>query len=696
MPRDDQWSRQSFITGTKNWINKSFVTTVNLEESDELNKNYSSAYFKFTDSSLGGNFCINPPAQFTRYADIRDSVINSSEGKYTSLEYKTGYGGMGRYYSEAIDDNSQVIHMRFGVPQYNSLTQFFVGGGFFNSHASNMARTGRVDSNIIETFFKAAESVLLVAMLPLLIIPIAIMGLGAAIRYFAKWPDSKFYYLKPAMPLYWKAVSNMVNQIGANKGIINYAGRVAQGDKLINEKYMFSDDQFSVMNSIFPGMSKSGMIDVYYIATRSKVIETEHRVLLQKMYEAYNEPGNEDPAKWFGIVKSYSDGVAGLTNDTVGGRRTKNTLESLVSRYIIEPLWGKSDPKKDSDTSGLELGIRQASEKQPQVEGASYKVRPETESFLESTFKASVANLAEGADWASFRVDYTGPTGESFQNTIGESTLAQKINDVSNTARNIKINFADGNIDSLGITKTIYDGLGAIVQGTANLLQIGGLAAFAGNAIVDIPKHWESASAILPRASYTLTLISPYGNPISQLFSIYMPLCMLLAGALPLATGKQSYTAPFLCELYDRGRSITRLGIIEQMSIQRGTANLGFNNQGEAMAIDVTFSIVDMSTILTMPISQGFSIFNPFEGLFDGENSFADYMMTLSSLSLRDSEQRLPILEKRIKHKVANIQQMFTPSSIGMKMANVPGVNLLGALFMGAGTRRGTMDTANP
>ena len=68
---------------------------------------------------------------------------------------------------------------------------------------------------------------------------------------------------------------------------------------------------------------------------------------------------------------------------------------------------------------------------------------------------------------------------------------------------------------------------------------------------------------------------------------------MLLAGILPLSTGKASYTSPFLCQLYDRGRLQIRLGMIESLSITRGTTNLAFDKHGQALGIDVTFSVVE-------------------------------------------------------------------------------------------------------
>lgn len=680
MPRDDEWSKQSFITGDGSWVNNVFVVSVNLEETDAINRNFSTAYFKYTDSSLGGNFAINPPAQFTRYADIRHKGIRKDSFD-TNLDFHKGDLGMGRYYSEAIDDNGQVIHLRFGVPQYNSLTQFFTG--FYNSSASNLARTGRMDQSLLSKFLGAAANVITIAILPLIIVPIGLIMMGSAIRFFMRWPSSKFYYLKPAMPLYWKAVSSMVNQIGVNKGIIHYTDKTEES--MINQSHKFTENEYSVFNTIFPEFNKSGLIDVYAIANKAKRLEMRHRVAMQDLYNSYPKDGNMDSQAWYGSVRSFmnSQGRA-LDKPSEHESKTGFSLESYLTRWIQGNVLGKSNTDENGK-SAVEKGVRQASETSSDPT-TSYKNDAIVDDGAMTFF---LAEQADGAQWASFRVDYTGPQGESFNNSVAESTLAQKINGVSNSARNIRVNLADGNVDSMGLVKGVLDGAASVLQGVADGLSVGGLAAFAGNAIVDIPKHWEAASATLTKANYTITLTSPYGNPISQMFSIYMPLCMLLAGALPLSTGKQSYTAPFMCELYDRGRVITKLGIIDSLSIQRGTGNLGFNNEGQPMAIEVSFSVLDMSTIMAMPINQGFSLI-PKDGLFDDENAFSSYLMTLSSLSLRDAEQRWPILKNQAAKVRADLEQFFTASNFGQYTANLPGVNMLSAFLRGAGNRSAT------
>jgi hypothetical protein len=666
--RDHQWVRQAFIVPYSE-DGRSGRRKPMLEDIDIRNRKYSSASFKYTDSSLGGNHCINPPPQFTRYADIRTPGM-LPDAREVSVPYAAGSTGMGRYYSEAIDDHNQIIHLRFGVPSYNSLTQFFTG--FYNSTASQLARTGRVDESFFEAFSKFAVKVITIAVLPLTIIPMLFIMAGSAVRFLLRMPSSKFYYLKPTMAVYWHAVTSMVNQLSVNKRLVTYTQSEVY-ESFVGEKARIDNTQKTIYHQIFPELEANGMIDIYQIANRSKRLEMRHRAQLFKQLLQKGDAG------WYGKVKKVYDEKLGL-----GQADPKESMPFSLKTFMEKWMSAKELAKGSSEGS-VERDIR----KGPEIkEGSS---PDDAKKALSSKYEPNMsgkfwdyfeANAADGSEWASFRVDYTGPVSESFSNSSAPSSLAQKLNSASSGARDLKINLAGGNIDPLGIVSSVLSGVGSVMSAAADVLHISGLAAFAGNAFVDIPDHWESATASLPKSTYTMTLISPYGNPVSQMFSIYIPLCMLLAGCLPLAAGKQSWQSPFLCELYDRGRSICRLGMIESLSITRGVSNLGFNDEGDAMAVDVSFSIKDFSSVVAMPIQQKVSI-NPLEGIFDSENSFTDLLMVYSSISLRDANDRLPILRRQIDTKIANISSYFSASRLAMDLGSMSPGKLFGLFLAG-------------
>jgi hypothetical protein len=602
MLKDAKWVRQSFL-----------VKSSDLLPLDQQNRNFSTASMKFVDTTPGGNFCINPPPQFTRYADLK------VKSKYPESK------GMGRYYSEAIDDNNQIIHLRMGVPAFNSLSNFFTG--FYDAQVGQLARTGRID----KAFFllgRAAGMVVQVIFWPLL----AVQLLGAGLKFAMQKPSSKFYYSKPAMPLYWNAVQTIVNQIAVNRGVVPRLG--GGGPQQLGGPYEFSKDALAKMHSLLPDIFKEGGgIDVYAMANRAQRLAHQRHRRMQQELEA------SQPTTVFQTLVNGVDKV--LTRIPV-------TFEKYIDKWIAaEP----SQPKVDGT---VEAALKEGEDP------------PGFFSFFE-------AEMYEGGAFASFRVNSTGSVNENFASQVTESEISSKFNGMSAQGREGMFNFAHGNIDDGVAGKIVGAVLGSVqslVQGTLSQVGLGGLAALGGAAFADIPQHWQSSSAQFARSTYTIHLNSWAGNPISHMLNIYIPLAMILATGLPLSTGKQSYTSPFLVELYDQGRCQTRLGLVDSISITRGTGNLGFDNQGHAMGIDVSFSIMDMSKIMHMPIAEGLS---PLAGVaaaaganvakaataiggegskteavgavvggvlggafFDDDTSFTDYMATLGSLGLAD------------------------------------------------------------
>lgn len=674
MPRDDQWVKQSFIISIEE------KTKTNLSPTDIANRRFSSASWKYTDSSLGGNTCINPPPQFTRYADIRDKGIRP-DSKDTSIGLQAGNIGMGRYYSEAIDDNNQVIHLRFGVAQFTSFTQFFTG--FYSSDAGAAARQGRFTSGFINGFLKFGGVVLSAALAPLAIIPVAILMFGSMIRYFMNIPSSKFYTLKPSMPMYWSAVSSMLNQIGSNQGIISYMNDKDKAN-VVGQEHNFGQAEKSILSALMPlEFTPKGTIDIHAVANKAKRLEMQYDYMRVKMFED-SEADSDNNENFFGVIKDS------LSPNRIARARHPNAsasvgIEAYLARFLSD---GKdlSTISDDENKVGVEKDIRTAKEKTPEQLANDAVLTYEPETKVGGFLNYFTSNLADGAEWASFRVDYTGPVSESFSNSVTESSLAQKINGMSSANRDIRMNYG-GLAGSVPMMETVVGAVQTILGSVASTLHVEGLAAAAGSAFVDIPKHWESSSSQLPKATYTMTLISPYGNPISQMFSLYVPLCMLLAGALPLSTGKQSHTSPFLVELHDRGRCMTRLGIIDSLSITRGTSNLGFNNEGQPMAVDVSFSVLDLSSVMSMPILPGIGS-QLLSGLFDSENAFSDYLMALSGMKLGDTIYRMPMLKYQVRRKLADLNTITSASSIASWAASLPGVNQINSIMKGIGTSK--------
>lgn len=662
--RNDQWIRQSFIVGMDR------EEAPALDSIDIRNRKFSSASLKYTDSSLGGNIVINPPPQFTRYADIPDPGIRSEmRDRDLGLSMSDRPNGMGRYYSEAIDDNNQVIHLRFGVAQHNSLLQFFTG--FYSSEAGMMARQARFSEGVISRFLRTAGQIIGAAIAPLVIIPIAVLMLGSAARFFLKWPSSKFYTLKPAMYMYWNAVTSLVNQIGTNQGVITYLDD-KQKDSIIGQEHKFTASEYNMFSAMLGNVfTKRGVIDVYAVANRAKRMQMAYEY---DMVERFNNADSSDAEAFFGTIRNITDKQTGNPIPAHPNARRNPSIEAYLERFL-------SDADKFFKSSDKDSTI----EKDPKTvdENKTNYGPPEG---IDGYLTHLLANTADGSDWVSFRVDYTGATQESFSNSTTESSLAQKFNSMSSAAKDLRMNFG-GAVESIPGLKTITDGIGAVVNGTLSVLHLEGLAATAGSAFVDIPKHWESSSARLPQASYSMTLISPYGNPVSQMFNIYFPLSLLLGGALPLSTGKQSHTSPFLCQLHDRGHTVTRLGIIDSLSISRGTSNLGFNNEGMPMAIKVTFTVLDLSSVVSLPIVPGFGIM-PAEGLFDGDNAFSDYLMALSSMKLSDTIHRIPMLKKQLARKAADLASFTSSSHFAAYTASLPGVGMLAGMMRGVGDMR--------
>jgi hypothetical protein len=687
--KDSSWVRQSFLVQVKD-----------LQTVDQENRTFTPVSFSFTDTAPGGSLCINPPPQFTRYADLKP---RSAYGVDTGGKNRAGNVGIGRYYGEAIEAHSQVINIRCGVPSFNSLTTFF--SGFYNTSAGTLARTGRAPSAFYE-LGRAAGFVVSILSWKLL----AVTLLGNAARFFLQKPSSKFYYSKPAMPLYWNAVQTIVNQIAVNMGVVPRIGGTSLAQTLTNG-YQFDSAAQTQLHQLLPDIiNQGGSIDVYAMANRAQRLNRLHHANLEQVYNSDNLNLSQ------AIQRAYTQQLT----DTGGGGWTN---------YLQKWLGSSQSKTQASGSDG-------SSSTTESLNNDSNGTTQPSQAYDAGFFDFLGAEMDDGSAFVSFRVNATGQVGESFSNSFQDSEIKQKINGISSQARSAEFDLANGNILGGVAGQTLGAAIGAVgdlVKGALDSVSLSGLAALGGSAFVDIPRNWQDSVASLPRMTYTINLISPYGNRVSQLLNLYVPLAMLLAMSLPIATGKQSYTSPFLCEIFDRGRCQSRLAMVESISISRGTGNTGWNREGHAMGIEVSISFADMSTVLAMPISQGFTSNGAATGseiggiagavvgagggpvtavggaaagaavggalgsvadaasnaaatigsMFDDDNTFTDYMAVLSGMGLTDQIYSANKFKLNLTRAMTTWKTWYSTSHFASFMGDTLPGHVVSAIFRG-------------
>ncbi len=634
LPLDAEWARGSFLIPNDllaSGIDSNTVLTAladgnfssldtsnvnNLTQSDNLFYRYwTTAYLKFTNTQIGGNIGVNCKAQFTRYADIRvpglvynNPVTVPVFGKNGNLQPNAINIGMGRYYSEAIDDKAQRVYLRFGVPMFNSLANFL--NNAFNTSLSDLANTGRGPSAFYYVGWAFGKASMFTAF------PVTTLLLTtaqAAAKVANALGFSQFYTMKPTMPLYWSAVNDLVNQMATYRGIL------PQG--ILSNSYNFKQpstygsangvqQDIEDYNRLLPGVyTSSGALNVFAMANRTQVMMDAARDQIQKA-----EQGATLADLTLPYLMDHIRSAVTSVKDKVGPDTLLTMMKNYKNQVGVNVNIGTSNTKASATTKPKTVGKDKVppalNNGKGDVEGFYY-IHPNSNKSDKANTNKFVnylkAEAQTGGGFAVFVVDNTGTQSESFSNDIGQTQIAGMINSAESSERQIKFDTDGDNLFGLplGIGKVLGD-VKDLAAGAASSIGVGGIANYLfGKGMIEIPKFWTGSSASLPKADYKFQLNSPYGNPISQLQNIYLPLAMLLVGGLPLATGKQSYTSPFLCQVFDRGKVEINLGIIDSISVTRGTTNLGYTQEWRMLACEVTVSIADLSNVMFMPLTSG-------------------------------------------------------------------------------------------
>lgn len=555
---------------------------------------------KCRDSSLGGNDAINCYYQYCDNDDI----------SHPFLETDFGNSGMGRVYSEAIDDGQQIMYMSFGLPEYSTMTGFYTEAVIADL-ANLMNKGGSFTPESLGRLVGAGVSTfVLLPVLPLMFIYKALSKLDT-LRI------TKYYDLRPEMALYYRMVNSTMIHLAVNMGlakdgrVLEQADSEATGSDTSAATYQ---EQFQNANSEAGAV---GLPDAFTDAGWDI-----YRILLRKYY--------------------YEKEIDSTT----------------VLKTTDQALMDQKDPNADN-TVDTEVKDRNWSEK---------------------WFEAFGSTLYDANLFIGFRVEKSVDTSESISNQTTESPVAQMLNAKFHDMRSLKNSMMGGQVMGGPVGTAVGSVLSSIkgfADGALDMVGIGGVShMLTGAGIIDVPEVW-SGSSFSKNYSFNMALRSPYGDPVSIYQSIYVPMSLLLTAALPRAVGVNSYTSPFLVRAYCKGMLAVPLGIIDSVSIKRGADQHGWNYQRLPTAVDISFTIKDLSPAMYMALGDE----SAWDMVTGANSSWQEYLLTLSGVGLQERIRWLPKVRRKAEiflHQMFNTR--LNPIAWGMDMASTGPGRVLNAI----------------
>lgn len=592
----------------------------------------------YMDTSIGGNEVMNPYPAFNFDDDIIHEINEiPALNRPTPID---GFRGLGRVYKEVYQDQQKILWLTFGVPQFNDPMKYYSKAGNYEL-ATAVASGGDEDFNLLKTLGSmvttAGKIIITIEFFPI----VAALWLGKKINDAVDFVNNdfitKYYDFKPATIQYYKIWNGLLAELAVSQGL-------------------YSGETSAELNPLsLPEVLKDGP-DIFAILNKRNKLMTGTPIPLEKNS---------------GSVVTYPDALSSNANSAGAGNLVSGTV-------VVEPKPASAELLGDGAVGTM---ITETAQALPPSAGAA----PEPsciDNFINNYLKAgawkdTLKRSAQGADqFVGFRIEKSTDSSESLNNNSGPSALASTLNNAGKTMKDYKFIAPE-------TTSTIGAILGEI---TSSLSSLGGSVTDSattmifGNGLFDMPDIWQDSS-FTKNYSFSVEFNSRLGDPIS-IFQNYIGMLGLISGSMPRAIGTNMYTSPFICQAYCQGMFAIPLGMIDSLTIRRGSADYGWNVMSLPNTINVSFTIKDLSPMMFLAIAGEGTAMDALKEVFTNNSVMHEYMATLSGMGLSDRKR----FGKRLKRRWDTFMSIsrsttFNPTYWAMEVGNWRGVRTLGTIL---------------
>lgn len=694
----------------------------------------------YFSTAVGDNRYVNPLPGFNFNTDPSPAIIGDG--------IPNQFGNLGRYYKRMIDDNVTLLTLTAGVPEFTGILRFLINS--FDYASSLVTNKGRAPS----WAFYVTEAVTSIAFYPFQLIGTGLNFLSFLTDspknswYYVK--PAMGQYLAATQGIYNDLLISAGFTLTSLSDIKTSQGNEARGDAVYNtgtiNGYGAKNNEeakkanITYMNKLFPdAINDDGTVDVVKIIGRGARKYRYFLNQIQKLDKKYvnnvisfeqkqSEIENilnslmKDPE----FLKGSKDGIdekgtgyfLNRELSTVGKYRNEEEIANpeIASSYYDPTTATQVVPQGEEYQQSSAFSVSELRNKANETTagvsaagdfGATTTNLSATspsqidvnQSVSKDGWLSEISELVKdaflgGMDAVTFRVEGgASPITDNFSNQTQQSEIASFFNGTVSAVNNFRFNVQGG-----------ATGIG-LIDGVLNKIKEGGLAiasgsvignpilALLGNARLHIPEHWSDSTANLHTESYEIYCEANYGHPYSIATNIFLPLALIAPFVFPISTGGSTYTTPFMCKAFCRGRSIIKTGIIKNASITFGEGELGWTKDRLPLNMRIRLEIADLDGNVTVPVvrlKNALEVFNisrtsgNYLGDIGGYNS---WLARVGGQDYLDTVLKFNRLNKRITRFETDFQELFSASRIAGAV-NDSIIGSLGTIFTGKSLNR--------
>lgn len=230
----------------------------------------------------------------------------------------------------------------------------------------------------------------------------------------------------------------------------------------------------------------------------------------------------------------------------------------------------------------------------------------------------------------------------------GTSAVAQNFDKAADLLKDVKANaqeFVDKFTDSGNIFSNLLKNVKTVVSGGRLMF----------------PNIWSN-SGFTKSYQIDIRLTTPDYDKKSWWMNIYVPLCHLLAFALPRGEFQNGYTSPFILKAFYKGMFNIDMGIITDMSVTKGKEG-GWTKDGLPTVVDVQLTIQDLYSTLSMTPAGSLMKANTLQNIAE-----MDYLANTCGVNINEPD----VIRMMDMYVTFNVENVLTdvPTNITTALGN--------------------------